>query len=467
MNLINKNQGSALVTALIFAIVLAVIGGSTLTLMNNRYLQANQTATWQDALSSAESGIDTAVNELRKGIYAPSTAWSGWTKDSTGNLKFTTNVVLREGEGGNRSWAEITVDTPSYLKDSSGEQWYRVKSLGIAELSGRRYVAGNDADLNLRKYDLNYDRRKNGTVSNPRATRMVESIIKPVGAFRLALLAGDKIDMNNHNIVVDSYDSREPGLKSNASGFYDVLKRQENGDIATNGILIDAGSAHIYGDASTNGGTVLNSSNITGEIRSDFYQELFDVNKPTLNPNSTSVPSSITKGVVLQANEGTPSNYSFTTVKLTASEKMLIKGVAGKETYINILVNGEVSLSGSSQIVLEPNVFVRFFVTDDTNFSGNGISNPGSPINMQIYGVKNSSNPTIKVAGNGGIRASVYAPSYNVDLVGGGTTDSIFGAFVGNQIRMTGIQAVHYDEALGDTGLISDFKMVSWFEDTR
>jgi len=34
-------------------------------------------------------------------------------------------------------------------------------------------------------------------------------------------------------------------------------------------------------------------------------------------------------------------------------------------------------------------------------------------------------------------------------------------------VNMTGVQAIHYDEALGEGGLISDYKVVSWFEDVR
>ena len=32
--------------------------------------------------------------------------------------------------------------------------------------------------------------------------------------FRLALFGGDRIDLNNHNIVVDSYDSRDANHSS-------------------------------------------------------------------------------------------------------------------------------------------------------------------------------------------------------------------------------------------------------------
>jgi hypothetical protein len=52
-------------------------------------------------------------------------------------------------------------------------------------------------------------------------------------------------------------------------------------------------------------------------------------------------------------------------------------------------------------------------------------------------------------------------------MVGGGNSDSIYGAFVGKTIGMTGVQSVHYDEALGDGGLVSDYRVASWFEDAR
>ncbi len=34
-------------------------------------------------------------------------------------------------------------------------------------------------------------------------------------------------------------------------------------------------------------------------------------------------------------------------------------------------------------------------------------------------------------------------------------------------VYMIGVQQVHYDETLADGGLISDYKVVSWFEDDR
>ena len=78
--------------------------------------------------------------------------------------------------------------------------------------------------------------------------------MRPVSSFNEAVMSVGVIDLTNQNIVIDSYDSRDPAKSTN--GLYDVAKRQQNGDIATDGQLIDAGNAHIYGDVATNAGVV-------------------------------------------------------------------------------------------------------------------------------------------------------------------------------------------------------------------
>ncbi|MEO6436460.1 MAG: hypothetical protein ABIP55_11975, partial [Tepidisphaeraceae bacterium] len=280
-------------------------------------------------------------------------------------------------------------------------------------------------------------------------------------------------NMNNHNIVVDSYDSRDTTKSTN--GMYDPAKRQEHGSVATNGTLIDAGSAHVYGDASTNGGTVLNASNVTGEIRSDFYQDLFAVTRPTVVA-TTGTPAAINAATIITASAGDPTQVIVSSINLSGQQVLRIKGAAnGSATYAQIIVNGAIGLSGQAQIVVDPGVNVRMFVSGDVDVAGNGVANSNSPLSFQLYGLDRAANADgspaspgqLKISGNGGFRGTVYAPSYNVTMVGGGTDDTIYGSFVGWRVKMTGVQAVHYDEALGEGGLISDFKVVSWFEDVR
>lgn len=455
--------------------VLTILAGVTMLTLRNRSRQAFQTASWQESLLAAESGVDIAVNAMRRSLYDPSAAWSGWTNSEgsgggpgTGSTFFTSSALVRSGEGGQQSWVKVQVDAPSYLRGSSGEQWFRVRSTGYAEIPGGSVVTGESVDIRLRKLDFRVDRRTGEALNTPRAQRTIEAIVKPVGAFRVALLGDSLINMNNHNIVVDSYDSRDPAKSTN--GFYDPAKRQENGHIATNGPVINLGSAHIYGDASTNGGEVFNASNVTGEIRDDFYQQLFDVIRPTMTPDA-GTPSSVTGTTTIVAKSGTPTQVILSTLSLSGQSTLRFQGAAdGSDTFVQVLVNGNVSMSGQGRIILDPGVHARFFVVGDGDFTGNGVANPNTPLNMQIYGVIRVSgdpNGSIKVAGNGGFRGTVYAPNYDITMVGGGNTDSIYGGFVGKSVTMTGHQAVHYDEALSDGGLVTDYKIVSWFEDNR
>src|SRR5205823_4488193 len=101
-------------------------------------------------------------------------------------------------------------------------------------------------------------------------TRLLEIIAAPV-AIDSALVAKGLVTLNNYNIVIDSFDSRDQNKSTN--GQYDPVKRQQNGDIATDGQIIEAGNAWVYGDAETNAGVVLDGAHVTGEQRTDFYKD--------------------------------------------------------------------------------------------------------------------------------------------------------------------------------------------------
>jgi hypothetical protein len=61
----------------------------------------------------------------------------------------------------------------------------------------------------------------------------------------------------------------------------------------------------------------------------------------------------------------------------------------------------------------------------------------------------------------------VYAPAFDVEINNGGTRGSVYGSFVGKTVKMNGVTDLHYDEALGASGIPNNYKIVSWFEDTR
>lgn len=477
----NRN-GSALLMALAISVTFIAFGATMFNIVQRRYRSFHQTASWQEALLSAEAGVDIAMSEIRETLSDPATAWSGWLAEEDGSavnptattVYYSSTVLLRTSEGGQRSWAEITVDAPPEMRDETGEQWYRIRSLGIAEVPGGGVVAGDRLDTSLRKLDLRTDRRTGDRVMKARATRLIEAIAKPVGTFSVALLSAGSINMTSQNIVVDSYDSRDATKSTNGS--YDPDKRQKNGAIATNGpFTIDAGSAHIYGDVKTNGGTVMGASNVTGQIRTDFYQEILPVVRPDTSPDP-GTPYFISDSATLAAKADVPARFLFSSLKLSGSGVLRVQGAAdGSDTFAEIVVTGDIELKGQSQIVVDPGVYLRVFIVGNADFGGQGVANQsGKTTRLQLYGVSrppvNGVTPakgTIKIAGNGGFTGALYAPDYDISMVGGGNSDSIFGAFVGNTVSMSGVQAVHYDEALADGGLIGDYRIVSWFEDIR
>ena len=177
----HNRAGSVLSIALITTAVLIALGATTLSVMRSRYRQVHQTAAWQESLLSAEAGVDIAMNELRKNLYDPANAWAGWAHsngDGTaidnfnttdGTIYYSSNVVMHQGEGGQRSWSKITADAPAFLKTAKGDQWYRIRSIGVAEVPGGAVVAGDKRDLELRRFDLKYDHRNKTAVARRRS----------------------------------------------------------------------------------------------------------------------------------------------------------------------------------------------------------------------------------------------------------------------------------------------------------
>src|SRR5438132_3130412 len=75
----SRPQGSILVWTIMTIAILSLLAAEVIRLVSLKYQSALQTATWQEALLAAESGVDLGIVELRKSLFpAPNNAWSGW-----------------------------------------------------------------------------------------------------------------------------------------------------------------------------------------------------------------------------------------------------------------------------------------------------------------------------------------------------------------------------------------------------
>jgi hypothetical protein len=469
-----RTKGSVLIVALLSVFVLALLAASVIELVTNKYLTVFQAASWQEAILATESGVDLAMVELRKSLSDPSSAWqSPWSGGAprTGNSASCLSTITYLGEGSTTMNLNVSVDAPAQLVDSKGWQYYRIRATGTNLVPGPQRTGDEARDTELRKLSILRDRLTGTALLRPLVSRRVEVIAKPLSPYNAAILARGDIDFTNHNIIIDSYDSRDPAKST--SGQYDSGKRQRNGDVYSNGTMISAGNAHIYGDIGTNAGTATGVANVTGVQRTDFYQDIKSIPSPgwttgiAMNPNSvnntTTIPASSTKGAC---------KYKLSKISLSGQDVLTISGAAdGSPTYVDIWVTGDISVSGKGEIHLEEGVIASIYLAGNASISGNGITNGSSttcrPANVNLFGIKPASGtPYIALSGNAAMQAAIYAPDATISINGGGSNGTFSGAIVGKTVTMTGVTNVHYDEALAAAGFVTDYKIASWFEDT-
>jgi hypothetical protein len=458
--------------------VLSLLAAEVIRLVSIKYQSALQTATWQEALLAAESGIDLSIVELRKSLL-PGTnhSWDGWNNTTDNGVD---NHALTTILSGTSMTIEANVDAPtSFVDPHNGWQYYRIRTVGTMPITGPATVADNKQDNRLRKLSLRWERFTGGILTSrafkegegPHVSRRIEAVVRPVSSFNQAIMSVGTIDLTNQNIVVDSYDSTDP--TKSTDGLYDETKRQENGDIATDGNLIEAGNAHIYGDVATNSGTVSGAANVTGTERDDFYQEPIPVGAPTWASfnstvtnvtNTTTLNGSPTSGASI-------SRYQLSSINLSGGKTLTLAGNAdGSPSYIEIYVTGDISFSGTSQLIVKPGVTAKVYFQGNVDVGGNGILNSNNqPSDLQLFGIQplNDTPRHVNLGGNGQIVAAIYAPSHDITINGGGTDGHVFGSVIGNTVTMTGVTNLHYDEKLSSLGMINSYKIVSWFEESR
>lgn len=484
-------SGSVMVIALLTFTILSMIMGTIALRTMTNYHTIIQVGGWQEAMLAAESGTDIGMAALRKTLTDPANAWNGWTTTDANGVTLPNNgkryvapTLVHNGEGNTDVNFTVTVDAPSApnsLVDSAGKQWYRIRSTGTTYLPSTLRPGTDKRDRLLRKIDFLVDRRSNANLSRPQAVRTVEMIARPV-SFDNALTSAGLIKLNDHDIVIDSFDSRDATKSTN--GNYDPLKFQQNGNIATDGSLIDAGNAHIYGDVYTNAGTVANAANVTGTQRTDFYQDLFPIPTPTwtvIQPSPGSISGGFNFSALAGSSATNPTRYKVNSVTENGNSTLRFSAPSSNTTsYVELWVTGDFISTGTSQIVIDPGVKVKIYVAGEVTVSGNGFvngdANPKAS-DLQVLGIQpprvGAIDPpvyqsrTVSINGSGAFVGVIYAPNADVSLSNSGAKALYWGSIVGKTITMNGDTSVHYDESLTQDALTTDYRLASWFEDNR
>jgi hypothetical protein len=499
-----SEQGSILLCALGIILIISLIAAGVLLNCNTRYnTTSKQVKAWKESLYAAEAGGDVAYTECRKGASAPGTQFttSSWSAVA-GTSNPTWTLATPATFGSNNSLSSIvTVD--QVFTDTNSNPYYRIRAIGNALVYGLKRVAMDDrmnttthGDSLLRKIDFNYDHfvaaygdgdgnnKQIVTVANPKISRRIELIAAPVEPFEGFLKCLSNFSGPGSAGVVDSYDSHNGAYYFAANNPSDPhYSDSRNGNVSVNSPNFSQGGA-IYGDVSTNGGTVTHSnSNITGTIDNNVSFTAPPVTQPVppaSNPYKAGTPATINPSASATSST-TPDWYlysSFDGVTINARTDASGNPI---ETYVTVVVTGNVgnvtinkgvnariyfagSLSAKARDIVNNNVDGATGVKNADGTASTNVSRAG---HLQFTGITptNGTTQIIDIDPPGNIWATFYAPSATFQMHG---NPDVFGAITCNSFTGNGNTGFHFDKALkGTAGPPIDYRIASYVEDVR
>jgi hypothetical protein len=402
-----REQGSALLTAIIFSFVVMTLMGSYLYLTTSEYRVSTRSFLLGASFNLSEGGIDRALYALNQNDD------SGWVKGTDAD--------------GRAYWAQRF---GPYDLDGNIEGLINVVILNPTGSSPEIFSEGEAAG------------HVSGTVAKQIRVALSSGFYPFVNGFN----SKQGMVLKGNNVTFDSYDSRNGNY-----GWGNVNSEITVSTISVESDAIDIGNADVYGYVATGGGqpNVGPNGSITtyankgvvdnSRITTDFYAEFPDISFPTLSTPVTSIPSS---GLIMGG------DYELSSWSMSKDALYIIGDT-------RIVVTGDISISGKAYIWIASGATVEIYVQGDMDIGGNGIANASQmPEQLLVFGTNTTAGAQdIGITGNGYLAAAVYAPNAVVTLTGGGNTGRVYGAVAGYDAKITGNSHFSYDEALEDYNL--------------
>jgi hypothetical protein len=285
-------------------------------------------------------------------------------------------------------------------------------------------------------------------------SRAIEAVIskKVINPFEMAAFGGSGVSVGG-TCMVDSYDSRVDTYANQVDGDH----AGENGHIGSNGNIIASDDATVYGDAEsgpTGSVTVTDNASISGGTSSAFDEQHLDPFVYT--------PVGSSEGQLNSSIELSSGTYRYSQIKLTSSDTVVLGKNEGDE--VTIYVDGSIGMSANSSIVITSGTsVVMYHGSGKAEFTGTGLVNSSQiPASFLFFSATTDS---VKFAGSSDFYGAAYCPTAPATIIG---TSDFYGSIVGNTVTVAGTADIHYDEALADIQIISDFRYEanSWREFT-
>jgi len=424
-----NDRGSVLVIVMVITTLLAISLASYFMLMRYQHVSVVRSQAWNAALALAEAGVEEALAQLNPSAQLFNTSIdrgaNGWCLLSDG-MYHAPRRTLPHG------YYDVAITADYYPKI------YATGYVTIPTLST--------------------------TVSRAVVVTTTEG-----GIFRGAMTAIEDVDLKGNKLETDSFDSMDPNHST--GGFYDPAKRKANGDIACTEGIINVQNAEIRGTVYTSpmGSYTIGPSGTVGDltwplgggVQPGHYKNDFNMDFPdVLPPYATGLPP--------VGGEVGGTNYAWVLgnanyldcdpkgAKFGSGEDILVTGRA------TMYVEGDFIMGGQSKIIIAPGAGLRLYVGGG-NTTIATVNNAGNCATFMYFGLPGNKN--VAFTGNDAFLGSIYAPSANFQLGGGGTTPVDFqGSCVVRTIQMNGHFRFHFDENLKRKGPVRGYQVTSWTE---
>ena len=434
LNKANETQGSVLMITIVITLLIGLGLASYLSLMRCQHIAGVRSQAWNAALAMAEAGVKETLAQLNPAA-----------------LLFSTNI-----DRGANGWS----------LEADGMYHAPRRIITSGSFTNGYYDVAITADLLPTIYATGYV-----TIPALSATiaRSVKVTTATTSVFRGSMAARVNIDLKGNGVSTDSFDSADPLHSTN--GLYYAPWRKAAGDVASTDGIINVQNADVRGTLYTgpSGSYTMGAQGSVGDLawvdggtnglQAGHYRNDFNLDfPPVLPPFETAIPPM--GGMVSGTNYtwvlGNGNYKSLGDTKLKSGDTILVSGSA------ILYVTGDFLMQGSSSIVIAPGANLQLYVGGANSTIGT-LNNAGNCATFTYFGLP--SNTSVTLAGNDVFLGSIYAPSADLTMSGGGNNRLDYqGACAVNTVGMNGHFNFHFDENLKRQGPVRGYQISSWTE---
>ncbi len=431
----SQRRGAVLIVALLITALIALALGSYLTLNLTTSRLARQSYQQSTSFHLAEAGAEEAVWSFNQANAHNAGAWSGWTTEQSAAWRKFTGFDF----GGN-----TTGTIKVYVNNTTPRAGEKPTLVALASVE---------------------------SPGAPASTRMISVTLSRRSYFANGIVAKETLSFSGQNTSVDSWNSDPDNDPATPPVPYSATSRSDRGGIATlslqsSSMLVN--QASVWGYVATGGGAPevgvqgsIRGANTPADVRIDPARVStdFSADLPLLTAPVDGTLLATVGATLGTAGEAT--KWRVPSISLNGKQTLTI---LGDVTLILTASTGSaLDVTGNGAIIIPEGSSLTVYVEGDLKIAGNGIANGNSrPGTCRIWGTSTSvSGQSIHLAGNGALKAVVYAPNGNVKINGNG---DMMGSLVGNTITFTGNASFHYDESLANEGDNTPFGISRWRE---